>query len=99
MAWRGSLSRSLISTARASTNRPSQLLSRHCPPPLASPRIRPRRFSFANPRNLRELGGAQSLMPLYTVVAGTGLTSHLAVDARACCELYHGTFCRTCQDR
>ncbi|MBA0711995.1 hypothetical protein Golax_011121 [Gossypium laxum] len=27
------------------------------------------------------------------------LTSHLTVNVRACCELSHGTFCRTCQDR
>ncbi|MBA0638719.1 hypothetical protein Godav_029943 [Gossypium davidsonii] len=27
------------------------------------------------------------------------LTSHLTVSVRACCELSHGTFCRSCQDR
>ncbi|KAA8545808.1 hypothetical protein F0562_020741 [Nyssa sinensis] len=97
MAWRGSFSRSLISTARASTTRSSPSLSR-LRPPLAAPRIQPRRFSFANPRNLGELGCAQSLLP-FSMVAGARLTSHITVNARACCELSHGTFCRTCQDR
>ncbi|XAR72945.1 hypothetical protein NMG60_11019760 [Bertholletia excelsa] len=91
MAWRGSLSRSLISTARASTIRTSPPLPRlRPPPPLAAPLPRPRRLSFVNPRNFRELGGVQSLMPFHSVVAGPRLTSHLAASARACCELYHG---------
>ncbi|CAL5329349.1 unnamed protein product [Camellia sinensis] len=96
MAWRGSLSRSVIATARSSTLRSSPPLPRLRPPPLSAPRLQPRRLSFTNPRNLGELGCVQSLMPL---VAGARLTSHLAVNVRACCELYHGTFCRTCQDR
>ncbi|CAL5379025.1 unnamed protein product [Camellia sinensis] len=96
MAWRGSLSRSVIATARSSTLRSSSPLPRLRPPPLSAPRLQPRRLSFTNPRNLGELGCVQSLMPL---VAGARLTSHLAVNVRACCELYHGTFCRTCQDR
>ncbi|XP_057493674.1 uncharacterized protein LOC130779139 isoform X1 [Actinidia eriantha] len=95
MAWRGSLSRSVIATARASI-RTSPPLNRLRPPPLAAPRLQSRRLSFANPRNLGELGCMQSLLPLYS---GTRLTSHLAVNVRACCELSHGTFCRTCQDR
>ncbi|KAI8554591.1 hypothetical protein RHMOL_Rhmol05G0109500 [Rhododendron molle] len=95
MAWRGSLSRSVVSTARSSTLRAPPPLPRVRPPPLSAPR----RLSFANPRNLGELGCVQSLLPLYSVVAGVRLTSHLAVDVRACCELYNGTFRRTCQDR
>ncbi|KAL6957586.1 hypothetical protein U1Q18_041888 [Sarracenia purpurea var. burkii] len=91
MAWRGSLSRSVMSTARASTIRTSPPLSRLRPPPLAAPRLQPRRLSFANPRNLGELSCMQSLLPLHSVVAGIRLTSHLAVHARACCELSHGT--------
>ncbi|XP_073125461.1 uncharacterized protein [Henckelia pumila] len=97
MAWRGSFSRSFISRARASAFRSS--------PPLASsrrvrpPSLQPRRFSFSNPRTLGELGCTQSLMPLHNVMAGARLTSHLAANVRACCELYNGTFCRTCQDR
>ncbi|KAL0387051.1 UNVERIFIED_CONTAM: hypothetical protein Sradi_2586900 [Sesamum radiatum] len=99
MAWRGSLSRSLMSTARASAFRSSPSLSappRLRPPPLSAPRLQPRRLSFSNPRTMGELGCAQSLMPL---LAGVRLTSHLAVNVRACCELSHGTFRRTCQDR
>ncbi|KAH6773125.1 caspase-6 protein [Perilla frutescens var. hirtella] len=97
MAWRGSLSRSLMSTARASTFRSS--------PPLSAPRLlRParlnsRRLSFSNPSTLGELGCIQSLLPLHSMVAGARLTSHLAVNVRAFCELSHGIFCRSCQDR
>lgn len=47
-------------------------------------------------RTFGALGCTQSLLPL---VAGTRLTSHLTVNMRACCELYHGTFQRSCQDR
>ncbi|KAL3621104.1 hypothetical protein CASFOL_036016 [Castilleja foliolosa] len=92
MAWRGTVSRSLMSAARASSLRPST-------PLLAPPRIRPssipssrpssRLFSFSNPRTLGELGCTQSLMPLHTGVRLT--TSHLAVNLRAFCELSHGT--------
>ncbi|KAM7470480.1 hypothetical protein LguiA_008663 [Lonicera macranthoides] len=97
MAWRGSLSRSLMSAARSSSFRSSTSLPRPRPPPLAAPRLQPRRpSSFTNPRTLGELGCAQSLMPM---LAGARLTSHLAVNLRAYCELSHGTFCRTCQDR
>ncbi|PON74735.1 hypothetical protein PanWU01x14_047940 [Parasponia andersonii] len=49
-------------------------------------------------RNLGELGCVQSLLPLHGVAA-TCLTSHLADNVRAFCELSHGTFRRTCQDR
>ncbi|KAL3843884.1 hypothetical protein ACJIZ3_001287 [Penstemon smallii] len=94
MAWRGSFSRSLLSAARSSTSRSSQ--------PISAARLlrrpQPRRLSFSNPRNLGELGCAQSLMPLHSM-AGALLTSHLSVRVRACCELSHGTFCRSCQDR
>ncbi|KAL6502477.1 hypothetical protein OROHE_024482 [Orobanche hederae] len=47
-------------------------------------------------RTLGELGCAQSLMPL---AMGVRLTSHLSVNVRGCCELFHGTFRRSCQDR
>ncbi|RDX58929.1 hypothetical protein CR513_61949, partial [Mucuna pruriens] len=56
MAWRsGSLSRSLISTARSSL-RPAapSPLPRLRPPPLAAPRIQSRRFSM--PASRQELG-------------------------------------------
>ncbi|XP_018827813.1 uncharacterized protein LOC108996390 isoform X1 [Juglans regia] len=101
MAWRsGSLSRSLISTARTSSLRSSPPLPRVRTPPLAAPRVQSRRFSFATaPRNLGELGCTQSLLPLGNMLATTCLTSHLAVNMRAFCELSHGTFRRTCQDR
>ncbi|XP_020552763.1 uncharacterized protein LOC110012675 isoform X2 [Sesamum indicum] len=89
MAWRGSLSRSLMSTARASAFRSSPSLSApsRLRRPLSAPRPQPRRLSFSNPRTMGELGCAQSLMPL---LAGARLTSHLAVNVRACCELSHG---------
>ncbi|CAK9187087.1 unnamed protein product [Ilex paraguariensis] len=86
MAWRSSLSRSLASVVRSSTFRSAPPLPRLRPPPLSAPR----RLSFSNPRTLGELGCAQSLLPLHSVVAGARLTSHLAVNARACCELSHG---------
>ncbi|XP_010277159.1 PREDICTED: uncharacterized protein LOC104611682 isoform X1 [Nelumbo nucifera] len=91
MAWRsGSLSRSLLSATRAHSFRCRPTLPHLRPPPLI-PRPQPRRFAFANPRTMGELGCIQSLMPLHSVVAAPRLTSHLAVDARACCELSQGT--------
>ncbi|KAL5707127.1 hypothetical protein ACHQM5_025214 [Ranunculus cassubicifolius] len=86
MAWRGSLSRSLISTARSSIRSSLPRLR----PPLAAPRR-----LFTNPR---PIGCAQSLIPLHSVVAAARLTSHLSVNARACAELSQG-ICRSCQDR
>ncbi|KAL8156170.1 uncharacterized protein LOC141667487 isoform X2 [Apium graveolens] len=83
MAWRGSLSRTLISTVRSPSLRSSPPLPRLRPPPL--PR---RRISFTNSRNLGELGCTQSLLPM---LAGTRLSSHLSVNVRAFCELTHGT--------
>ncbi|KAI0501545.1 hypothetical protein KFK09_016490 [Dendrobium nobile] len=95
MAWRGSISRSIISVARSS---PSSLRS-----PAALPRFRPPRIQrsrlFATSRLPCELGCASSLLPLHSVIAIPRLTSHLSVSARACCELSQGTFRRTCQDR
>ncbi|XP_057427189.1 uncharacterized protein LOC130720552 [Lotus japonicus] len=98
MAWRsGSASRSLISTARASL-RPSvpSPLPRLSPPPIAAPR---RRFSIPTSRNFGPMGCTQSLLPLHSTMAVSCMTSHLAVGARSCCELPHGTFRRSCQDR
>ena len=51
-------------------------------------------YFFFN-RNLGQLGCTHSLLPLGI----TCMTSHSAVSARACCELSHGTFRRSCQDR
>ncbi|KAK4378477.1 hypothetical protein RND71_000339 [Anisodus tanguticus] len=96
MAWRGSVTRSLI---RASTSRSSPSLNHVRTPPISAPRANTRRFSFTSPRPLGALGCTQSLLPLHNVVSGTRLTSHLTVNVRACCELYHGTFQRSCQDR
>ncbi|XP_023512880.1 uncharacterized protein LOC111777483 isoform X2 [Cucurbita pepo subsp. pepo] len=101
MAWRpsGSLSRSLISTVRASSLRSAPSLPRLHPPPLAArPRLQSRRLSFSTSRNLGELGCTQSLLSMH-IVGATCLTSHLCVSVRAFCELSHGTFCRSCQDR
>ncbi|KHN42344.1 hypothetical protein glysoja_020056 [Glycine soja] len=95
MAFRsGSLSRSLMSTARASLRpaAPSSTLPRLR---LAAPRVQSRRFSMPASRNLGQLGCTHSLLPLGI----TCMTSHIAVSARACCELSHGTFRRSCQDR
>ncbi|WJX14932.1 hypothetical protein P8452_05130 [Trifolium repens] len=98
----GSLSRSFISTARNSL-RPSapSPLPRLRPPPLATPRTQPRLFSIppTTSRNLGQLGCIQSLLPLHSTMAVACLTSHLAVNARACSELSNGTFHRSCQDR
>ncbi|XP_043713171.1 protein NONRESPONDING TO OXYLIPINS 2, mitochondrial-like isoform X2 [Telopea speciosissima] len=90
MAWRsGSLSRSLMSAARASSLRSTPSLPRLRPPSLAAPRLQSRRFSLST-RTMGELGCTQSLLPLHSVVAAARLTSHLAVNARACCELSQG---------
>ncbi|XP_048232010.1 uncharacterized protein LOC8272235 isoform X2 [Ricinus communis] len=88
MAWRngGSLSRTLISAARA----PSRLSSAPLPrirPPTASPRLQSRRLSFGPSRNLGELGCLQSFLPLHST---NHLTSHLNSNLRAFCELSHG---------
>ncbi|XP_074565648.1 uncharacterized protein LOC141822120 isoform X2 [Curcuma longa] len=100
MAWRGSISRSLLNAARYSATRsPPAAASRIRAPPSAVPRLQRRQHAFASPRNLGELGCMQSFLPLYSTVAAPRLTSHLSVNARACCELSQGTFRRTCQDR
>ncbi|OAY81473.1 hypothetical protein ACMD2_05603 [Ananas comosus] len=89
MAWRGSISRSLLSTARSSS---SSTAARLRPPPLAAaPRPPRRRLPFAPTRPVGALGCAQSLLPIHSVVALPRLTSHLSVTARACCELSQGT--------
>ncbi|XP_034923261.1 uncharacterized protein [Populus alba] len=89
MAWRrgGSLSRSLMSAARAPNPRSSAPLPRLRPPPNSSPRFQSRRLSFAPSRNLGELGCTQSLLPL---VASGHLTSRINANLRAFCELSHG---------
>ncbi|CAK9183286.1 unnamed protein product [Ilex paraguariensis] len=93
MAWRsGSLSRSLLSTARTSTVRSSPSLPRLRPSPLHSPHLHPPPLSTTIPRTIGGvIGCTQSLLPLHSVVAATRLTSHIAVEARACCELSQGT--------
>ncbi|KAJ6985226.1 hypothetical protein Peur_036225 [Populus x canadensis] len=98
MAWRsgGSLSRSLMSAARAPLPRSSAPLPRLRPPPSSAPRLQSRRLSFAPSRNLGELGCMQSFLPL---VSAGNLTSRLNANLRAFCELSHGTFCRSCPDR
>nr|XP_007143072.1 hypothetical protein PHAVU_007G041500g [Phaseolus vulgaris]ESW15066.1 hypothetical protein PHAVU_007G041500g [Phaseolus vulgaris] len=101
MAWRsGSFSRSLVSSARASL-RPAapSALPRLRPPPVTAPRVQSRRFSMPATRNLGQLGCIESLLPLHSTMAITCMTSHITVGARACCELSHGTFRRSCQDR
>ncbi|KAJ0961051.1 hypothetical protein J5N97_000952 [Dioscorea zingiberensis] len=92
MAWRGSISRSLLAAARS----PSASL-RH---PSAAPRVRraihsgpsiPRRLApLAPPRSFGRLGCVQSLLPLHSAAAAARLTSHLSISVRACCELSQG---------
>ncbi|KAF5751167.1 hypothetical protein HS088_TW02G00177 [Tripterygium wilfordii] len=94
-----SISRSLISAARAPSLRSSSSLPRLRPPQLPAPRSPSRRLPFAATRNFGELGCAQSFLPLHSMVVTARLTSHLTANLRACCELPHGTFCCTCQDR
>ncbi|XP_059623949.1 uncharacterized protein LOC132266946 isoform X2 [Cornus florida] len=92
MAFRcGSFSRSLISTVRVSTARTSSSLPRLPSPPLRSHHLHSRRLLSNNPRTLGVFGCAQSLLPLHSVVASSRLTSHITVEARACCELSQGT--------
>ncbi|KAI3901429.1 hypothetical protein MKW92_018379 [Papaver armeniacum] len=64
MAWRSaeSLSRSLLSTARTSSDRSSPTLTRLRPSQLPTSPPRTRRFSFVNPRTLGELGCTQSIL-------------------------------------
>ncbi|KAF6137675.1 hypothetical protein GIB67_023609 [Kingdonia uniflora] len=99
MAWRsGSFSRSFLSASRSASFRSSPSLPRIRPQPIPSlPRLRPPRTTFTNPRTMGELACMESLLPLHSMVAAARLTSHLAVDARACCELSQGI--RSCQDR
>ncbi|KAL8143717.1 hypothetical protein V2J09_016749 [Rumex salicifolius] len=92
----GSLSRSLLSAARSSAVNSPRLR----PPSVSTPRLHRRhpgpRFPASTTRNWGELGAVYSFLPL---VSTSAATSHLPVGARACCELFHGTFRRTCQDR
>ncbi|XP_065046488.1 uncharacterized protein LOC103990990 isoform X1 [Musa acuminata AAA Group] len=99
MAWRGSISRSMLAAARSSSPRSPPPVTRLRPALVSGPRVQRHRLSFGPPRSLGALGCAQSFLPLYSVVAAPCLTSHLSVSARACCELSQGTFCRICQDR
>ncbi|KAJ3685481.1 hypothetical protein LUZ61_014645 [Rhynchospora tenuis] len=100
MAWRGSISRSIASTARSVRTSPSSSPASLRPsPPLSAPRLPRRAPSFSSPsRPLGALGCVQSLMPMQGA-AIPRLTSHLSAAVRACCELSQGTFRRTCPDR
>ncbi|XP_078440624.1 uncharacterized protein LOC144710668 isoform X2 [Wolffia australiana] len=82
MAFRGSFSRSLISSARTS-------FRSSVPPPRRrpTPPIGARRATSAHLRPLAALGCCQSLLPLHSAVAVARLSSHLSVNARACFEL------------
>lgn len=90
MAFRGSISRSLVTAARTSL-RSSPPLPRA--PTASTPRILPRsRFPFSPARGLGgELGCVQSLLTFRDVAAGLPLTSHPLDNARAFCELSQGT--------
>ncbi|KMZ68885.1 unknownprotein [Zostera marina] len=87
MAFRGSISRSLVAATRTSL-RSSPPLRR-----ASTPRILPRRrFSFSPTRGLGgELGCVQSLLNFRDVAVGLPLTSHPLDNARAFCELSQGT--------
>ncbi|XP_030539019.1 uncharacterized protein LOC115747100 isoform X2 [Rhodamnia argentea] len=86
----GSLSRSLIQTARSSTLRSSSS-SLHRVRPSQIPTLQSRRPLFTISRNLGQLGCIQSLMPLHSTLASSRLTSHMSLEARAYCELSQGT--------
>ncbi|KAK8963992.1 hypothetical protein KSP40_PGU009894 [Platanthera guangdongensis] len=86
MAWRGSISRAILSVGRSSS---SSLRSPAALPRLSPPRIQRTRL-FATSRVPSELGCASSLLPLHSAAAMPRLTSHLSVSARACCELSQG---------
>ncbi|XP_012093063.1 uncharacterized protein LOC105650729 isoform X2 [Jatropha curcas] len=92
MAWRssGSLSRTLMSAARAPSRISSSPLPRIRPPATASPRLQSRRVSFGPSRNLGELGCLQSFLPLHSMAGTNLLTSRLNANLRAFCELSHG---------
>ncbi|KAI3907536.1 hypothetical protein MKW98_016180 [Papaver atlanticum] len=96
MVWHsaGSLSRSLLSTARASSVRSSPTLTRLRPSQLPTSPPRTRRFSFVNPRTLGEHGCKQSILP---PVATCYLSPHPSLNARAFCGVFQGNICRTCQ--
>ncbi|KNA10439.1 hypothetical protein SOVF_144020 isoform A [Spinacia oleracea] len=81
----GSLSRSLMSSARTSSLRsaPPSLLR---PPPITSPRLRTRPFSFTPSRNFGELGCTQSLLNFSCVAT----VPRLSTEVRSCSELFHG---------
>ncbi|CAH9123522.1 unnamed protein product [Cuscuta epithymum] len=105
MAWRGSLSRSFISTVRASTARSSPPLSRIRPPPIAGSRAHSHSSSFTDPRSFyytgflnvfllwmffRTLGRLAAAQLLIPLLSKTA-GPQLKVDVRAFCELSHGT--------
>ncbi|CAL5372842.1 unnamed protein product [Camellia sinensis] len=93
MAWRcGSLSRSLISTARTSTVRSTTSSLPRLRPPLHGHRPQSRRLLSSLTRTTGVVGCCESLLPLHSVVAATRLTSHIAVQARAWCELSQASF-------
>ncbi|URE19094.1 thylakoidal processing [Musa troglodytarum] len=88
MAWRGSISRSLLAAARSPPPRRPPIPSRLSHP---SPSVSRRRLSSAPSRSLAELGCVQLLLPLRVVAISPCLTSHLSASVRACCELSQGT--------
>ncbi|KAJ4812487.1 Caspase-6 [Rhynchospora pubera] len=92
MAFRGSISRSLLTTARSLRSPPSTAARLRPAPPPSAPRLPTRRLSSIPSRNLGALVGAQALLlPLDCgVKAGPHLTSYLSASARAFCELSQG---------
>ncbi|XP_074313202.1 protein NUCLEAR FUSION DEFECTIVE 6, mitochondrial-like isoform X2 [Silene latifolia] len=85
----GSITRSVMSTARSSSFIRS-------PPPSAAPRFRippssRRHPSFSPSRNFGELGCVQSLLPFGNAATMPCLTGHLSLDVRAFSELCNGT--------
>ncbi|KAM3757021.1 hypothetical protein ACB098_02G156900 [Castanea mollissima] len=88
----GSLSRSLLCTARTSI-RSSSSSSTSLPGLRRSlpQRLHSRPPLLSSTRTMGELGCAQSLMPLHSAVAAARLTSHISIEARAFCELSQGS--------
>ncbi|KAF3323977.1 hypothetical protein FCM35_KLT11444 [Carex littledalei] len=92
MAFRGSISRSLLTTARSLRSSSSASARLRPGPPPSAPRLPRRRLSAAPSRNVGALVGSQSLLLPFDGVVNVGprLTSYLSVSARAFCELSHG---------
>ncbi|KAG6514412.1 hypothetical protein ZIOFF_024767 [Zingiber officinale] len=92
MALRGSISRSIAATVRASSFRtPTTRILRSCLGlPVTASRHPRRRLSSIPARLSGELGCVQLLLPLQALDAAPRLTSSLSLSMRACCQFSRG---------